>query len=138
MSEISAGHPSIYEELNRKTVDALVWLEESLEQGELTPEQGYAARQALFMALSGLLSPDVNSLLSSALVDRSAVHQEICIRDNVIAVLTINQHGNVIIHRASIDAARMNVKRFADNDKPFRLLKRVRERLTESGFQKFI
>lgn len=138
MSHNNTKHPSVYEELNRKVVDALVWLEESQASGELTPEQAYAARQALFIAVSGLLSSDVNALLSSAAHSNSAVHQEVCIKDNTIAVLTMSDHGNVMVHRAPIDTLNMTVSNFTANDKPFRLLKKVKQRLVESGYHKFI
>lgn len=103
--------PTLFEELNRKSVDALTWLAEGEESGELRPDQVYVARQALFMALAGLLSPDVNELLSASMPDRAPPQVEVwLLNDRAISVLvrqgdervtaSLATIGKVISHRA--------------------------------------
>ena len=137
MSQTEPNHPSLFEELNRKAVDALVWLEEGEASGELTPDQAYAARQALFTALAGLLRHDVNDLLSASAVASAKPYQEVCMKNNTIAVLTLGSGGNVAVHRAPIDTLQMTVKNFPADGNGTGLLRRVRDRLYSLGFQPF-
>jgi hypothetical protein len=85
--------PTLFEELNRKSVDALTWLAEGEESGELRPDQVYVARQALFMALAGLLSSDVNELLSASMPDEAPPEIEVWLKDDRAMSVLVRQ-GN--------------------------------------------
>lgn len=63
MSEI----PVLQDEINRKAMDTLTWLALSLQRGSITPEQYSTGVDALWMAVSGLVSdPDFVPIMSVA------------------------------------------------------------------------
>lgn len=136
MTNAESRQPSLYEELNRKAVDALVWLEDGCNDGEVTPDQAYVAKQALFLALSGLLDPEINRLLSASTESKSTLHQEVCVKGNTIAVITVNDRNNVTVHRAPFDKTEMTTRLFHSNGQPG-LLRRVREKLHSFGYKTF-
>lgn len=53
------GLPSMYEELNRKTLDAALNLVTDFENNNISPAQLYTGFNVLFTAISGLASQDV-------------------------------------------------------------------------------
>lgn len=56
--------PSIYEELNRKTVDSLAWLWEEHQANRISDEALKVGVIALYHAVSGLVSPELLPYLS--------------------------------------------------------------------------
>ena len=61
--------PSIREEIERKAIDAAVWLIEKHEAGEITDEQLFIGQQTLFMTVSGLVGREVYDLISASMPD---------------------------------------------------------------------
>lgn len=56
--------PSIFEELNRKSLEALRWLVEQHRDGYISDAELHTARTTLFMTVAGLARPDVVELLT--------------------------------------------------------------------------
>jgi hypothetical protein len=108
-------HPTLFEELNRKSVDALVWLAEGEESGSLSPDQVYVARQALFMALSGLVEREIGQMLSSAPPMTDLGQQAVFWRDDSMIVLTLNKDNRVTSNAVRFDPLSVVLKSIANS-----------------------
>lgn len=58
-------HPTLKEELDRKSFATVEWLYSSLERGRITPSQFSTGLDALFMAVSGLTNDGVIDLITA-------------------------------------------------------------------------
>ena len=110
--------PSLFEELNRKTVDALTWLEEGRASGELTPDQIYVAQQALFMAVAGLVNNDVGDLMSASSVDTSKTRgqQTVLARGSNLAIIRLDSDGVVNVDGLAFNPTNVVRKHFQSDD----------------------
>lgn len=126
MQEANTGLPTLYEELNRKTVDTLVWLTEQQDRGTLTPEQVNAGTQALWMAVSGLVSRDVMELLSHDALHRQVASEVLFAKDRV-AVLTVGTDNNLLIRQIDTSHAPQSVRRVESQGDRYRALAALRQ-----------
>ncbi len=53
------------EEIERKALDAAIWLESKREAGTLTNQEIYVGQEVLFMVVSGLIGREVFELISA-------------------------------------------------------------------------
>ena len=53
------------EEIERKALDAAIWLESKREAGTLTDQEIYVGQEVLFMVVSGLIGREVFELISA-------------------------------------------------------------------------
>jgi hypothetical protein len=58
--------PTLQEEIDRKSFEALEWLTYAVSQGRMTPHQFSTGIDVLFMTVSGLLKKDFIDLISEA------------------------------------------------------------------------
>lgn len=136
-------HPTLFEELNRKSVDALTWLAELEESGQARPDQVYIARQALFMALAGLLASDVNELLSASMPTTAPANIEVWSRKqgekSIVSFLIREGDKRVTARLATIGTEISN--RVVETDGPSEATEAVgafRKHLISYGFKPVI
>lgn len=132
------NHPSLFEELNRKVVDALVWLEEGKESNELRPDQVYVAYQALFMAVSGLTSNDVSHLLSVTGNSMPSVMSEtVMAKDNKVLMLKLLNDGSTFIKSLPVTASsKTKTLKGSDFRSGQALFKGAVRKLSSKGYQR--
>lgn len=68
--------PTVSDELHRKTLDALAWLADQREAGDVSEREFYTAIRTLFIAVSGMVPTDVIEMLSMEepeLTDRALI-----------------------------------------------------------------
>ena len=54
--------PTVTDELNRKTIEAMLWLAEKRDSGEITDSDFYLGAEIAFMITSGLVDKDIAAL----------------------------------------------------------------------------
>lgn len=129
--------PSLFEELNRKSLDAMIWLQEGLESGALTADQVFVAKQAMFTAVAGLLEPTVNQLLSADSVGTDKLRQEVYRKADRLVVLTLTPTGEVFVDHATSVTNTHNVMpaaRFQELDQSQQAFHRIRDKFLINGY----
>jgi len=87
MSEV----PTIRDELNRKSFEALEWLAVDFDHGKLTRAQYAAGLEALFMTVAGLVDEEIFKLITEASkIAGTPPHTErrILVKNNTVVLLT--------------------------------------------------
>lgn len=129
--------PTLREEINRKTVDALVWLQEGLDSGRLSADQVYVARQALFTAVAGLLDADINDLLTADPINKDQLRQEVFVKGNNIAILTLTDTKVRLGTTRIINPPAVQDNDCATFDKAQSVFSKAREKFVHMGFTPF-
>lgn len=85
--------PSLRDELDRKTLEALDWIVRGVEAGQLTQESARTAAAAVFQAVSGLLSPEIADAFNQVLAglgprEKDAVLRRVFYDDDRMAVVS--------------------------------------------------
>lgn len=66
MTSLATAYPSTAEELHRKSMDTLMWLVKSMNEGQLTDNEYSLGIDTLFMAVSGLVNEEFIDLITEA------------------------------------------------------------------------
>lgn len=138
MKNINESIPSLSEEIHRKAMDALVWIEHSVETGSISQSEAYVSTQALFIALSGLVGPMVSSLLSASCSRAEYIKQEAVLRDSEVVLLTLKGEGILDILRLPLDAGvqrQHSVHSSSSFEGGMRLMKRAKNLFLKAGYK---
>lgn len=135
--------PTLLEELERKATETLAGALRSLSLGHTTPEATSASLGALWGAVSGLVSEELNAMIADA---RDAVDEEdlspprchVLAKGSSIALLTLPETRLLTCEVITITSGR--IKRiFAPEDNTLdeltRWVERARDRLIKHGYE---
>ena len=104
MSATAETLPTVTDEINRKTVEAMEWLVHARDQHKITGAEFDTAIQAIWIAVSGLVDKDVTGFLSEAESQASGgiVKRQFFVMDGTL--MNIDRHYKpvkVVVRRGS-------------------------------------
>lgn len=100
---IASTIPTVTDELNRKTVDAMLWLIEQRDSGKITEDEFYLGAEMAFMIVNGLVDRDIAEMTWVKPPESYAKRSELAVlrkNDDLLVlrrVLTSNQVRPILV-----------------------------------------